>query len=142
MDINIAHARMAHANEEVLRKTLMQANIKPTGNLLSCGPCKLHKAKMKAIPKSASSALHSGERLHMDLSGPYHGTITKDVYWVKFKDQFSKMNWNIFCKAKSSVPSILEQKLKQFAALNIRIRYLRCDNAGEHGDRVRLICEK
>jgi hypothetical protein len=141
MDINVAHARMAHANEVVLRKTLMKAGILATGTLQSCAPCNLYKAKAKTVPKSATKAQFRGQRIHMDLSGPYNTTVTGDTYWVKFKDHYSKMSWNVFCKSKAMVPSILDQKLKQFTALDIHVINLRCDNAGEHGDKLRKVCE-
>ena len=124
MDINIAHARMAHANEGIIRKTLMASGIQVTGTLQACGPCSLYKAKAKVLPKSASQAQFRGQRLHLDLSGPYSTTVTGDTYWVKIKDNYSKMSWNIFCKAKHFVPSILDQKLHQLSALHIPVKFL------------------
>jgi transposase InsO family protein len=98
--------------------------------------------KGKILPKTASQAQFRGQRLHLDLSGPYSSTVTGEIYWVKIKDSYSKMSWNIFCKAKYLVPSILGQKLHQLKALHIPVKFLRCANAGEHGDRLRQVCER
>ena len=77
----------------------------------------------------------------MDLSGPYTKNRIKEQYWIKFKDQYSKMSWDVFSPTKDTIPYHLESKLIYFTKINRPIKYLRCDNAGEQGDTIKELCE-
>ena len=114
IDINTAHNKMAHADINLVRNTLQREGILPTGRTIPCAPCMLFKAKAKPIAKIATQATYPGERLHMDLSGPYTKNRIKEQYWIKFKDQYSKMSWDVFSPTKDTVPYHLESKLIYF----------------------------
>ena len=133
MNINIAHNKLGHVNLNLVKNTLHQADILSTGVAQQCAPCLLYKAKVKAIPKYATQATYPGERLHVDLTGPYARNKIKDQYWIKFKDQFSKMSWDVFSPTKDTIPYHLETRLLYFQKINKPIKYLRCDNAGGQG---------
>ena len=58
----------------------------------------------------------------------------------KTRDQYSGMSWNIFVTPKSKIPLILGKILFYFKALGNIVKYVRCDNAGEHQQAFRDIC--
>jgi hypothetical protein len=48
-------------------------------------------------------ATYPGERIHMDVSGPFPNTLGGHKYLVMFKDQYSGMAWNVFIPSKAKV---------------------------------------
>ena len=52
------------------------------------------------------------------------------------------MSWNVFSKSKSNVPDILLRRIKFLKGLQINVKYLRCDNAGEHQSELRNVTEQ
>jgi hypothetical protein len=112
-----------------------------TGTLTQCSSCALYKAKARPVAKVTSSpATRPGERLFMDTSGPFPMTLVGNLYWIKFKDQYSGMSWNAFTKKKFELPIQLGQRLARLKIKGINVQSLRYDNAGEHGDEVKSIC--
>jgi hypothetical protein len=78
-------------------------------------------------------ATYTGERIHMDVSGPFPPTLGGHRHWVMFKDQYSAMAWNVFTPNKDKVYEITKEKFYYFAGLKKKIRFFRCDNAGQYG---------
>jgi hypothetical protein len=58
-----------------------------------------------------------------------------------FKDQYSGMEWNAFTPNKDKVYEITKEKFYYFAGLKRKMRFFRCDNAGEYG-KFELLCHK
>jgi hypothetical protein len=50
-----------------------------------------------------------------------------------FKDQCSGIKWNLFNHTKDKVNEITKEKFFYFAGLKKKMRFFRCDNAGEYG---------
>jgi transposase InsO family protein len=143
LDINIAHDRMCHINEQDLKTTMKQFGIELTGNMNPCPACLLYKSKIKNIPKlSTTQATKSGERIFMDTSGPFTKSLGGNYYWHKICDQYTTMSWDKFMKAKNEVPEIVEKFIEMCKGINKSIEYIRCDNAGEHQNELRNICAK
>ena len=143
MDINVYHDLLGHAGETTLRKTASLMKITLTGKLKSCDGCMKEKAKQKATAKETKhKAIKAGERIYMDTSGPYPKSINGNKYWLKFCDQFTGYSWNCFIKSKGEVHEYFEQSIIALKAQGHMIRYLRCDNAGEHLDKLREVCNK
>jgi Integrase core domain len=84
---------------------------------------------------------YTGERIHMDVSGPFPPTLGGHRYWVMFKDQHSGMAWNVFTPTKDKVYEITKEKFYYFAGSKRKMQFFRCDNAGEYG-KIELLCHK
>jgi hypothetical protein len=83
MDINEAHAKYGHISEKALRATMQLVEVKPTGKLRSCDGCAMAKAKATKVSKiSTTRATIAGERLFVDISGPYKKSIVGSNYWI------------------------------------------------------------
>ena len=143
ININDAHELYGHISEDILRRTLPIYGYKAIGTMVPCPVCMMYKGKQKGVPKSTKLiATKPGERLHIDLSTLPHLTVGGSKHWVKLKDQFSGMSWNVFVTRKSQVPDVLRRKLKFFKGAGIKIENLRCDNAGEHQTQFQQVCEE
>ena len=127
MDINIAHDKFGHVNEELLRKTCKEANIKLTGKLKDCLGCLVSKARAKGVSKATNERSKvPGDRLFMDTSGPYSRSLGGNYYWLKIVDDASRKNWNYFMKNKNQVTEKLKQHLNLMKYKRIKINRLRC----------------
>ena len=73
LDINIAHGLLGHPDTKTVTAMAKEhAGWTLTGSVQPCGSCALAKARAKAIPKSTmTKATKPGERLFLDISGPY-----------------------------------------------------------------------
>ena len=133
MDINLAHDAFNHLSPEVLRKTCKGLNIKLTGNWNPCPGCMYAKAKQKNVKKITDERAKSpGERLFIDTSGPYPRSMGGNIYWMKVVDDYSRKNWNFLMKKKSEVAENIMELITSLKNAGKEVKYLRCDNAGEH----------
>ncbi|KAI2489964.1 PIF1-like helicase [Fragilaria crotonensis] len=72
LDINIAHGLLGHPDTRTVTAMATKHGWTLTGTVKPCGSCALAKARAKAIPKSTmTKAKTPGERLFLDISGPY-----------------------------------------------------------------------
>ena len=143
LDINTAHDIYGHIGEAALRTTLLSLNVELTGKLLSCESCALAKAKAKKVSKiSTTKATYAGERLYLDISGPYKKSIVGSDYWVLVVDDFTSKSWSFFTKKKSALSQIIEGLLTKLLAASYVTKYVRCDNAGENLTSLSLVCDK
>ena len=81
-----------------------------------------------------------GERLYLDTSGPYACALSGPKYWAKVCDQYSKKTWGAFMKKKSEVPAVFRRLVTKLKNQGYNIKYLRCDNAGEHQRQLIDVC--
>jgi hypothetical protein len=85
-----------------------------SNEFIPCGACALAKEKAKAVPKSIEvKATKCGERLFIDISGPYTKSITGSEYWLLVVDDSSKKKWSCFLKKKSEIGKQLAPLLLQ-----------------------------
>ena len=108
--IDIAHDLLGH-HPDTKMVTPMTANHgwTLTGMVKPCGSCALAKARAKAIPKSSmTKAKQPGERLFLDISGPYLDSLNQNKYcWLKIVDDYMWYSWDCFLPQKSGIRSIL-----------------------------------
>ena len=143
MNINAAHDAFGHMDEEILREYCKRNNIELKGNMKTCVGCMTAKAQRKPVKKQTNTrATSAGERIYIDTSGPYPQSVRGKKYWFKIVDDYSRKNWNYFMKKKEEVPEVLEEYIKEMKTKGIKIRYVRMDNAGEHGRKLRKVCQK
>ena len=143
MNINTAHDAFGHMDEQILREYCKRNNIELRGNMKTCVGCMTAKAQRKPVRKQTNTrATSAGERIYVDTSGPYPRSLRGKKYWFKIVDDYSRKNWNYFMKKKEEVPDVLEEYIKEMKQKGIRIKFVRMDNAGEHGRSLRKVCEK
>jgi len=103
-DINELHDQMGHVSEQIIRRTMNHLGIGVAGKLKPCEACAIHKAKQKPVKKATSiRAEKVGERIFMDISGPFNPSMGGSTYWVLVVDDFSRMGFCGFLKAKSDL---------------------------------------
>ena len=142
MDINKAHQKCGHISQRMLQITAKRDNIVLTGKLQPCSACLLCKETQIPVKKETDmKATYSGERIHMDVSGPFPTTLGVHRYWVMFKDQYAGMAWNVFVPTKDKVYEVTKEKFYYFAGLKKKIKYFKCDNAKEYGQ-IQRLCYK
>jgi len=142
MDINEAHQKFGHVSEEILRRSMKYHGINVTGTLRPCAACAMFKARARNVEKvSKNKATKPGQRLFMDIQGPFPMPLTGAKYWVKFKDQYSGMTWNHYIRYKNEIATQLKIRLERIRQNGIKVEYLRCDNAGEQQGPVHRACK-
>ncbi|KAL3612509.1 hypothetical protein D5086_003529 [Populus alba] len=101
----------------------------------TCGSCELGKQHRQPFPKGISKrATHKLELVHLDIYGPMStASLSNNMYFILFIDDFSRMTWVYFLKTKSQAlfmfknfKSITETQSGQ------KIKVLRTDNEGEY----------
>jgi transposase InsO family protein len=99
------------------------------------------KAKAKAVKKfTDTKATQPGERLFMDTTGPFEPTCGGNRYDVKIVDQYSRKTWGARIKNRSEIPRLMDIHFQVMTGKRKPVKYLRCDNAGEHGAALKKIC--
>jgi hypothetical protein len=78
MDINEAHQKFGHISETMLKITAQRDNLVLTGKLQPC-------TSQRPVKKDTLMASYAGERIHMDVSGPFPPTLGGHRYWVMLK---------------------------------------------------------
>jgi hypothetical protein len=115
----------------LLKTTLLHYGNKPTGVFNPCHSCMIYKAQQKLVNKFTDIIVTKpGERLYIDTSGPLPNYLGGNNYWVKIKDQYSGMSWNIFVKQKLFIASVVLKQLQIYQGLQISVKFICCDNAG------------
>ena len=142
MDINKAHG-LCHLGEKLLRVTFKALDVKLTGTLKPCDGCCRANAKAKGVHKSTKTvATEIGERLFIDTSGPYPESVEGNRYWICMVDDMTRKSWSKFRKSKSEMPKIVEEQIEYLKGQGHTVKYIRCDNAGEHQEKLRKVCGK
>ena len=142
MDINVAHG-YCHSCESVLRKNYAREGIELVGELRACEGCNLAKGKAKNINKSSTKiATMIGERIYVDTSGPFEVSSGGSRYWFEAVDEFSRYGWCGFAKTKDEIDGFYEDVCKWFDNKGIKMKYLRCDNAGENIKQLKNVANK
>jgi len=91
------------------------------------------KAKAKGVSKTPSKPADvKGERLSLDISGPYKKTVKGNQFWVLVVNDKTRKAWSLSVARKSEVQKIFEQFVLKLKGANIYIKFLRCDNSGKN----------
>lgn len=126
MNINEARRLIGHCDETRVREFAKQQNWKLTGDRRPCEAC--IQAKARVAKSTTTRADNNGERLFVDISGPYASSAGKNKYWVAVVD--GKLS--CFIPNKSDIvealcPILLKNQKARWSSHSIR-----CDNAGEN----------
>jgi hypothetical protein len=141
LNINISHGLLGHPDTRTVKAMAARQNWTLTGTVLPCGSCALAKARAKAVPKTMlTKAKQPGERLFLDISGPFSDSLNSNRYWLRIVDDYTSFCWDSFLPRKSGIHALLETLLIANKAAGKACKYLRCDNAGENESYVQKLC--
>jgi hypothetical protein len=141
LDINVAHGLLGHPDNRTVKSMAAKHGWTLTGTVQPCGSCALAKARAKAVPKSTlTKAKLPGERLFLDISGPYSDSLNQNKYWLRIVDDFTRFSWDCFLPKKSGIHVPLGKLLKMNKMAGRPCKFLRCDNAGENESYVQELC--
>jgi hypothetical protein len=144
LDINVAHGLLGHPDTRTVKAMAAKQGWTLTGTVKPCGSCALAKARAKAVPKSTlTKAKAPGERLFLDISGPYSDSLNQNKYWLRIVDNHTRFSWDCFLPKKSGIHiPPLAKLLKMNKAAGKPCKFLRCDNARENESYVRELCSE
>ena len=143
IDINDAHELYGHASEGPLREILKQRNYVVVGSRKTCEACAYAKAKAKAVGKTTRvKASQKGERLFIDISGPYKKSLVSSQYWVLIVDDKTCKAWSFFVKQKKDIKKVTETLIQLLKGAHVFTKYMRCDNPGENTKQLKEVCNK
>ena len=143
IDINEAHDVMRHLHKDQMEDTVKIIGMKLTGELHTCEGCMQAKAKYKAVNKTTNrKSTKPGERLYIDISGPYQETLKGNRYWVKMVDDYRRFSTSTFIKHKNELKYQVIKHIKIINSSGKKVMYVRLDNSGENIGELKDICEE
>ena len=90
-----------HVGETQIRATAKEWGLNLTGQFKTCTGCARGKARQANTKKvSNTQAKHPGERLFVDLTGPFQESLTKNRYMTMAVDQKTSRIFHYFQKKK------------------------------------------
>lgn len=141
VDINHAHRIFGHLGEQLVRKTAKRLNWKLNGHMTACTACMLTKAKTKAIRKYTElKATKPGERLFVDITGPFEESAGGYRYWAVATDDFSRYKQSGFLHKRNQIGAFVNKVLDEQEKRGQVCSHIRCDEAGENVKHIGLIC--
>ena len=63
-------------------------------------------------------------------------------YWLCAVDDFSDKTWTYFAKSKNQMVTFVKELVSTINGLSWAVKYIRCDNAGEHQTALREYCRE
>ncbi|RVW14603.1 Retrovirus-related Pol polyprotein from transposon RE1 [Vitis vinifera] len=133
------HKRYGHFNLKSLRfmqeAGMVEDMPEISVNAQTCESCELGKQQRQPFPQNMSKrATHKLELIHSDICGPMSTTsLSNNVYFALFIDDFSRMTWVYFLKTKSQVLSMFKSFKKMVETQSGQnVKVLRTDNGGEY----------
>jgi transposase InsO family protein len=134
ININEFHSLLGHPGEAKMRSTAKAMGIILTGNLHQCVHCPLAKARQRNMNKKDNSMISKkGERLCIDISSVSKVSISNKRFWLLVLDENTSYKWSFFLKTKSDQVQVLIEHIMDLEAKEgVKVKYIRCDNAGEN----------
>jgi len=142
VDVNVAHECLGHISLDAIQTLARQYNWKLTGTFRSgCQGCAYAKSKQKNVPHNTTKrATQRGERLFIDLSGPFTKSLKGNKYWMMIVDDFTRKKWSFYLPSKDKLGIPLKHLITKLNNLGHRVRYVRMDNAGENKKYIEQVC--
>jgi hypothetical protein len=136
------HMIFAHASLDFISATAKHFGIKPVSKLSPCESSVMVKGHQKNTRKEASKpATEPGERLCLDISGPFQMSIRGSKYWMRMVDEFSNKSFDCYLKRKNEAAEKAKDVLVILFRKDYKVKNSRCDNTGENQAELREICE-
>ena len=110
-----------------------------TGQFETCTGCARGKARQANTNKvSDKQAEHPGERLFVDLTGPFQESLTKNRYMAMAVDQKTSRIFHFFQKTKNQLEKNIAGLLDELEAKGFPVKFIRMDNGGENKALIEL----
>ena len=100
------------------------------------------------MPDPLKKASAVGERLFVDITGPFpltathwHKATRNKLFWYGVSDQFSGKMITSFQYSKKELVVLIDETFKYFKGREKDVKYLRIDNAGEN-QAVATLCKE
>ncbi|XP_042988400.1 uncharacterized protein LOC122316031 isoform X3 [Carya illinoinensis] len=125
------HCCLGHPSLSLLKRQVRNlGNVSP----FSCEACQLSKHhRVSFVPRLDNRASIPFELVHSDIWGPINIVSNKFQYFVTFVDDYSRMIWLFFMKARSELFSIFKVFRKEIKTqFRQKVQILRSDNAKEY----------
>ena len=130
-----AHQLLGHPGRNILVGTCnrLQLNLSER-QAQECEDCLKGKARRMNISKeSKNKSTTPGERLMIDISSVKTKNNKKvGRFWLLVVDEATSMKWSFFLRSKKQQVDLLLGFIKNLKENNKKVKFIRCDNAGEN----------
>ena len=138
-----AHSRWGHPHIDQLNKMGNYFKFNLTGHLPTCAGCAVIKSRAMQTTRTCNKlALENGERLFIDTTGPYPKSRGGKKYWMCAVDDKTDKTWVHFANSKNHMLSFVKELVTTINGLDLKVKYIRCDNAGEHQQALQEYCQE
>ena len=138
-----AHNKWGHPHNDQMSRMANHFSIKLVGKLESCTGCDLMKSRTKATTKTCSKlAENNGERIFIDTTGPFPKSRGGMKYFMCAVDDKSDKTWTYFAPSKNHMIKFVKELVVLINGLGLVVKYIRCDNAGEHQLNLKNYCNE
>ena len=130
------HKVTGHAGHHLMDATAKYYKVNLTGKVNNCLSCPLEKIRQKNIPKkNEDKSSNPGERMYLDISSMRKPGMGGRQHWVMLVDEATKYKKSFFLKKKNEQVEPIIDWIKALIArheIEIQVKIIRCDNAGEN----------
>ncbi len=129
------HQLLGHPGRDKLLGTSDRMNWKiQIGHANECEDCLIGKARRMNLNREADNcATIPGERIMIDIISTKNKKQMKiGRFWLIVVDEATYMKWSCFLGTKKQQVPLLLGLIKKLKEMGQRVRYIRCDNAGEN----------
>ena len=128
------HRVTGHAGHHLMDATAKYYKVDLTGRLNNCLSCSIKKIIQKNIPKkNEDKSENPGERMYLDISSMRKPRMGGRQHWVILVDEATKYKKSFFLKKKNEKDEPIIDYMKALKARHkIKVKIIRCDNAGEN----------
>ena len=77
----------------------------------------------------------------MVTTGPFPDNLIVNCYWIGLAGNYIRYSTGLYTKTKSQLPKKMEDLFLKMTSRGTPVKYLRCDNAGEHQSKLQKACE-
>ena len=117
--------------------------VKLTGTLQVCNGCAQSKENTRGVRKKTyTTASQPGERIFVDTTGPFSESLIGNWYWIVVVDNYKRYSWSFFTKTNDQLPKNMEEFFEKMTSRGTPVKYLRCNNSGEHQSKLQRVCKK
>ena len=128
------HEMLGHTSEALTRTTAKKMGIRLKGVFRHCDGCALGKMRKKNIAKEKiPNAPRNGDRLFLDISSIKYPSMGGAKYLCLMMDDHSGFVVGSYLKKKSDLQVKGVEMIQKFENdFNLKVKRIRCDNAGEN----------
>ena len=138
-----AHSKWGHPHNDQMNKMSNFYEVKLTGKLPPCVGCAIIKSTAAKTTRTCSiPAAANSERLFIDTTGPFPKSRGGKKYWQCGLDDKSDKTWVHFSPSKNQMVIFVKDLVTKINGLGLKVKYLRCDNAGEHQQELQEYCNE